>query len=63
MKKQIPKPPDGWTSLVRLSGLVEWVCSCGVGHPAPPECQIKKNYNTVHGCCGCCSNNYKGRKK
>ena len=48
-----------WTRLRRASGLVEWVCQHGVGHPdndsvdrmekrAPNGCWH------IHGCDGCC---------
>lgn len=42
----------------RENGLVELVCKCGVGHPAPGSVHWMKLHGKemmdVHGCCGCC---------
>jgi len=45
-------------------GIMERMCSCGVGHPDPDDLAYKKAvaerdgkkyYDTgIHGCCGCC---------
>lgn len=59
------KRPKGWRVVKRLSGLIEWTCPHGVGHPAP----IKKNEKLiakglgVHGCDGCCSIFHKNQTK
>ncbi len=44
----------------RASGLIEYICDCGVGHPHPDSVKNFKKYfpnrvPTIHGCCGCCS--------
>ena len=45
-----------WKRIVRASGLIEWQCEHGVGHPDP---QSIKNMGDdgwgIHGCDGCCS--------
>ena len=48
-----------WVSETRReSGLVELVCKCGVGHPAPGSVHWLRLHGKesmgVHGCCGCC---------
>lgn len=49
--------PEGWTTLMRMNGLIEWVCPHGVGHPAPLEHQKFEmgDCDYIHGCDGCCS--------
>lgn len=49
-----PSLPEGWTQSVRNSGLVEWVCPHGVGHPAPNAYQEYRQDYGGHGCDGCC---------
>ncbi len=49
-----------WTKNFRASGLLEWVCSHGVGHPDGNVVkELNKRYKStawgVHGCDGCCS--------
>lgn len=52
-----PKYPWAYETR-RESGLVELVCKCGVGHPAPGSVHWMalhgKDAMDVHGCCGCC---------
>lgn len=45
--------------LMRSSGLMERICSHGVGHPDPDSLAFFDRVNPgmrfdVHGCCGCC---------
>lgn len=51
-----------WTKLLRETGLVEWVCAHGVGHPdhASADEQDKRRQHVagtwrIHGCEGCCA--------
>lgn len=53
---------ETWTKIQRASGLIEWVCSHGVGHPDKTSAEkIAKMYGhkidtwLCHGCDGCCS--------
>lgn len=39
-------------------GLLEQLCSCGIGHPAPGTERFLPWYEFVHGCCGCCTDWY-----
>jgi len=50
-----------WTRLMRLTGLMEWVCTHGVGHPDHVSAAMvaeKTDHNVdvwlSHGCDGCC---------
>lgn len=45
----------------RMSGIIEEVCKCGVGHPTLASAKkVAKHYGhpvdtwLTHGCCGCC---------
>ena len=47
---------------VRKSGLREWVCEHGIGHPIPSSAELvakQKGHDVstwlIHGCDGCCS--------
>jgi hypothetical protein len=64
-KKPAP-PPTGWSECVRLSGIVESVCPCGVGHPNVEKTKalrksrgvrpLWRECDGIHGCgCGHCS--------
>ena len=60
-----------WERNIRSSGLLEWVCECGIGHPdmesalevsrrlSEPNDEASVIENAYawssHGCCGCCS--------
>jgi hypothetical protein len=51
-----------WTKTTRASGLVEWVCEHGVGHPDRRSAQeladkYKHDVDTwlTHSCDGCCT--------
>lgn len=51
-----------WQRTVRASGLIEWVCEHGVGHPDERSAEkIAKSLGhskdtwLTHGCDGCCS--------
>lgn len=57
--------PTNWRQDI---GLMERICSCGVGHPDPDDLAYKKkmfgdDYENfafgVHGCCGCCAKSSK----
>jgi len=40
--------------IVRTTGIIEWICKHGVGHPVEiPE--QHKSWGGIHGCDGCCS--------
>jgi hypothetical protein len=50
-----------WTKNKRSSGITEWVCLHGVGHPTKTSAEeVAKKHGhkvdiwMVHGCCGCC---------
>jgi len=59
-----------WTKCNRASGLLEWVCEHGVGHPDYlSACNVAKEHGhhvetwLVHGCDGCCDRkDFPGRK-
>lgn len=51
-----------WKHSIRETGLVEWICDCGVGHPdmnsvRELEAEYPQGKGTwgIHGCCGHCS--------
>lgn len=51
-----------WKRIVRETGLVEWVCKHGVGHPDPVSAAMldralghQHGTWSVHGCDGCCA--------
>jgi len=53
-----------WRKNIRETGLLEWLCEHGVGHPDLNSCKTLDNRKgwegskgtwTVHGCDGCCS--------
>lgn len=53
--------------IIRASGLVEWVCNHGVGHPLPESSRLLylKTDNSswdVHGCDGCCKIKFHSNK-
>jgi len=61
-----------WTKLTRETGLIEWVCECGVGHPDMNSVdEMDRRYGAgskgtwgIHGCCGCCDLlDFPGKKK
>ena len=60
-----------WTKNIRGSGLLEWVCEHGVGHPDFESAKlVAKSYGhpvgtwLVHGCDGCCNReDFPGNKK
>ena len=62
-----------WTKCNRASGLLEWVCEHGVGHPDYESAKkTSKRYKhsiklwMIHGCCedNCCSrDDFPGRKR
>ena len=44
-----------WTRVVRASGLVEWICEHGVGHPDARSVKMMGDDTwEIHGCDGCC---------
>lgn len=60
-----------WKKIKRQSGLIEWICEHGIGHPDIESAQrIAEKYNhdletwLIHGCDGCCSRtDFPGKKK
>lgn len=53
-----------WTRIVRASGLIEWQCEHGVGHPDLRSVKKMGDCWGIHGCCSenCCSrNDFPGR--
>lgn len=64
-------PSRKWSRIMRASGLIEWVCEHGCGHPdeySAEQLDIKNGHKSgtwsVHGCDGCCHNsNFPGRTK
>lgn len=56
--------PTAWTKIIRETGLVEYVCEHGVGHPDPESAKKMGEGWGVHGCDGCCSrDDFPGEKK
>ena len=52
-----------WKRIVRESGLIEWLCEHGVGHPDFESVKEKGVYWGIHGCDGCCSkDDFPGRE-
>ena len=58
----LPPLPEGWQITHRESGIVEYTCPHGVGHPVARAVSVRlKEYEPlrpsegVHGCDGCCS--------
>jgi hypothetical protein len=43
-----------WRRIIRASGLVEWQCEHGVGHPDFKSVKKMGEEWGVHGCDGCC---------
>jgi hypothetical protein len=43
-----------WKRIVRASGLVEWQCEHGVGHPDVNSVDRMGDAWGIHGCDGCC---------
>ena len=43
-----------WTKNIRASGLLEWVCEHGIGHPDMDSAK-RLHMEGIHGCDGCCS--------
>lgn len=53
-----------WKRTVRETGLVEWVCEHGVGHPDLESSERMGEGWAIHGCDGCCSrDDFPGRRK
>ena len=60
-----------WKKIIRETGLIEYVCHHGVGHPDYSSAEkIAKKYDhdtetwLVHGCCGCCNKkDFPGKEK
>lgn len=67
MEKKYKKAPWAVQQVVRASGVVEDICSHGVGHPNQEW--VKENDAKgeralgIHGCDGCCCGILKGGKK
>lgn len=56
---QVLKKKTGWSYTVRGSGLLEWTCPHGCGHPAQKSAEALMakgmgRHILVHGCCNCC---------
>ena len=43
-----------WYRIVRASGLIEWECDHGVGHPDLNSVERMGDGWAIHGCDGCC---------
>jgi hypothetical protein len=45
-----------WKRIIRASGLIEWQCEHGVGHPDSKSVKRMGECWGIHGCCeeGCC---------
>jgi len=47
-----------WPTDLRMSGLVERLCSHGIGHPDPDSmawmASVGRHGHGIHGCDGCC---------
>lgn len=56
-KTKYKKPDWAVSQCVRMSGLVEDICSHGVGHPNSQWLKEhpKQRHLSIHGCDGCCS--------
>ncbi len=60
-----------WLENIRETGLLEWVCEHGIGHPDFQSAnEMDKTHGhepgtwSVHGCDGCCGHpDFPGRKK
>lgn len=40
-------------------GIMERICTHGIGHPDPDDLTVRTyKHERVHGCDGCCKNNY-----
>jgi len=62
-----------WEKICRSTGLIEYICECGVGHPDYDSAdELAKRFGHakwvwhVHGCCGkmCCnSDDFPGKPK
>ena len=59
LSKELKK--DESEFLTRSSGIIEWICEHGVGHPVEVPDNIK-SWGLIHGCDGCCSSLYLTRK-
>jgi hypothetical protein len=44
--------PQNWRS---DRGIMERMCPDGVGHPDPDDIKSMDEYESIHGCDGCCS--------
>ena len=53
-----------WRRITRETGLIEWVCEHGVGHPDMDSVHKMGNEWGIHGCDGCCSlEDFPGKSK
>jgi hypothetical protein len=43
-----------WKRIIRASGLIEWQCEHGVGHPDSKSVKRMGECWGIHGCDGCC---------
>jgi len=60
--REIPK--RDWVRNTRSSGLVEWICKHGVGHPDHGSAEKMGRGRDIHGCDGCCADrDFPGRLK
>lgn len=69
--KMVKHKMEKWTKITRKSGLDEWVCLHGVGHPDYKSAKKIAEINghkidtwLIHGCDSCCmKSNFPGKKK
>ena len=60
--KKYTKPKWAVRQVKRETGLVEDICKHGVGHPnRVSQKELPEGYD-IHGCDGCCSNDYQWKK-
>lgn len=53
-----------WKRIVRETGLTEWQCEHGIGHPDFESAEKMGEGWGIHGCDGCCSRpDFPGKKK
>lgn len=57
-KKKWIAPKWAVQQVIRETGLVEDICEHGCGHPNREYLSTHKNANGIHGCDGCCMDDF-----